>query len=277
MHRTALSGTQRRTRTRSCRTRTLKNGLAWNRSTRRGTPGGRAVRNGLSRLNRRGLVNRTGSSLRNDHARSRSLWTRRGGRRCCCSRTRWLNRRRRRCTRNRQGSRSTDLWRRCHWTGRRWAWRHAWRGRGRSLGRNNWRYWRCNRPRRGNCRGSNNSGRNWSWRGSRWSSWLRGYRSSCRRFGLMRRRGSGFRRCSRYRRSSRLLLIKNRLQHVSGLGDVRQVNLGFDFVGVGMRSTTGLARAMPVPRAFEVHTNFFRFVLFERTGMCLLLGDANFG
>jgi len=33
---------------------------------------------------------------------------------------------------------------------------------------------------------------------------------------------------------------------------------------------------MPVPRAFEVCTNFFGFVLFERTGMRLLLGDADF-
>jgi hypothetical protein len=92
----------------------------------------------------------------------------------------------------------------------------------------------------------------------------------------MHRRGSGFRWCSRNGRRSGLLLIKDRLQHVSGLGDMRQVDLGFDFVGVGMRGTTGLSRVMPVPRAFEVYTNFFRFVLFERTGMRLLLGDADF-
>jgi hypothetical protein len=57
---------------------------------------------------------------------------------------------------------------------------------------------------------------------------------------------------------------------------MRQVDLGFDFIGAGMRCARRLSRAVPVPRAFEVCTNFFCFVLFERTGMRLLLGDADF-
>jgi hypothetical protein len=57
---------------------------------------------------------------------------------------------------------------------------------------------------------------------------------------------------------------------------VRQVDLGFDFIGARMRCARRFPHAMPVPRAFEVCTNFFGFVLFERTGMRLLLGDADF-
>jgi len=57
---------------------------------------------------------------------------------------------------------------------------------------------------------------------------------------------------------------------------MRQVNLGLNFVGAAMQSAATLARAMPVPGAFEVCTNFFRFVLLERTGMRLLLGGRRF-
>ena len=289
MHRTALAWTQCRTRSGSCRTRTLENRLSWNRATRRRTACGRAIRNWLSRLNRRGLVNRTWSRLRNNHPRSRHLGTRRGGRRSCRGRALWLSRRRRRRTRCGR-SRNIDLWRRRHWTGRRWPRRHTRSRRDWSLRRHNRGYGRrnrgCgrrnrsdrhNRSGRSNCCGSHNSGRNRSGRWARRSCWLGSYRSSCGRLGFMHRRGWGFRRSSRCRRSSGLLLIKNGLQHVSRLGDMRQVNFGFDFVRASMRSTSRLRRVMPVPRAFEVHTNFFRFVLFERTGMCLLLGDTNFG
>ena len=152
-----------------------------------------------------------------------------------------------------------DGWRHCRWS--------LWR-RDRSYRRRNRRTLCCNRGR------SNNSGCNWSWRGCCRSRGLWRYRRS--RLGFLRRRGGGLRRRSRCRRSSRLLLIKNGLQHVSRLGDMRQVNLGFDFIGAGMRGARRLPRAVPVPRAFEVCTNLFSFVLFERAGMRLLLGDADF-
>jgi hypothetical protein len=276
MHRTTLAWTQCRTCPGSCGTWTLENRLSWNRASGCRTACRRAIRNWLSRLNRRGLVNRAWSRLRNNHARSRHLGTRRGGRRSCCGRTLWRSRRRGRGTRS-GGSRSIRLWRGRHRAGRRWPWRHAGSCRRWSLWRRNRGNGRRNRSGRHNCRGSHNSGSHRSgWRG--WGSrWLGSYRSSRGRLRLMRRRGGGFWRRSRCGRSSGLLLIKNSLQHVSRLGDMRQVDLGLDFVRASMRSTTRLCRAMPVPRAFEVRTNFFRFVLFERAGMCLLLGDPNFG
>jgi hypothetical protein len=281
MHRAALAWTQCGTGSGSCWTRTLENRLSWNRASRRRTASRRAIRNWLSWLNRRGLVNRTGPRLRNNHARSRHLGTRRGGRRSCRGRTLWRSRRR--CTQGGR-SRNIDRWRGCNWTGRRWPRRHARSGRGwrlrrhnRGRGRRNRGYGGRNRSGRSNGCGSHNSGRNWRGGWGRRSCWLGSYRSSCGRFGLLHRRGGRSRRRSRCRRSSGLLFIKNGLQHVSRLGDMRQVNLGLDFVRASMRSTTRLRRAVPVPRAFEVRTNFFRFVLFERTGMRLLLGDTNFG
>jgi hypothetical protein len=198
MHRTALSRTQRRTRTRSCRTGALKNRLSWNWSTRRRTAGGGTIRNGLSRLNRRGLIHRTWSGLRNDHARPRRLRTSRGCGRRRCRWTLWLDRRRGWRTRGHGGSRSIDLRRRCYGASGCGPRRYGRRNRGWSLRRHNWSYRRSHRTgRRGNRRRSNNSGRNRSWRSRRRGSWLRGDRSrDGGRFGLLHRRDSGFRRRS---------------------------------------------------------------------------------
>ena len=73
-----------------------------------------------------------------------------------------------------------------------------------------------------------------------------------------------------------MLLIKNRLQHITGLGDVRQINLGLDLIRSRMSGTGRPSGTVSITRAFEVGTNFFRFVLFERAGMGLLLGDTHF-
>ena len=57
---------------------------------------------------------------------------------------------------------------------------------------------------------------------------------------------------------------------------MRQVNLGLDFFRASMGTTRRFGRTLPIG-ALKVSTNFFGLVLFERTGMGLLLGDANFG
>ena len=55
-----------------------------------------------------------------------------------------------------------------------------------------------------------------------------------------------------------------------------KVNLGLDFISVGAsrpgRPAGGLCRA----GSAEAGTDFFRFMVFKRTGMALLLGDSNF-
>ena len=245
MHRTAFPWPQRRTRTRGCRAGPLKNRLPRNGSSGRRTACSRAVRNRLPGLHWRCLVNRTRSGLRNDHAWSRCLGPSRRWGRCGCGRTLRLNRRRGWRTRSGRSG-SMDLRRRCHGTGRRWPGRYGRRDRGWCLWRNNRRYGRRNRPGRGNRRWSNNSGCNRSWRWGRRGSWFRSYRNSGGRLGLMRRRGNRFRRRSRCRRRSGLLFVQDGFQHVSGLGDMRQVNLGLDFVRAAIGSTTGFSRAMPV-------------------------------
>jgi hypothetical protein len=58
---------------------------------------------------------------------------------------------------------------------------------------------------------------------------------------------------------------------------VRKVNLSFDFIAVTADCTLRLARARGFPRFAEVSPHFVGFVIFERTGMGLLLGDPNLG
>ena len=57
---------------------------------------------------------------------------------------------------------------------------------------------------------------------------------------------------------------------------MRKVNLGFDFLGPGVGRAARLAGSMPISRTLEMRTNFLCFVLFERAGMRLLLGDTDF-
>jgi len=57
---------------------------------------------------------------------------------------------------------------------------------------------------------------------------------------------------------------------------VRQVNLGLDFFRASMGAARRSSGTLPIG-TLKVGTNFFGLVLFDRTGMGLLLGDANFG
>lgn len=91
------------------------------------------------------------------------------------------------------------------------------------------------------------------------------------RGGLNRRRGGGS-WCGPWRRSGcgcfLLLLLQDGFQHISGLRDVGQIDLG-PGRGVSARGAgcTGLT-------ALEVGAHTLGLVILQRTGVCLLLSDA---
>jgi hypothetical protein len=55
-----------------------------------------------------------------------------------------------------------------------------------------------------------------------------------------------------------------------------EVNLGLDFIAVGPRRPGGPAGTLRRAGSAEAGTHFIRFMVFERTGMALLLGDSDF-
>jgi hypothetical protein len=222
MHGTPLTGPQRRTAAnRSTRTRAwpLENGLTRNRTTGC-RPGGRS---GLHRRWRRlrwCLVYRSRTSLRHDHPTLRRSG--RGWLGCRGSRGR-------RVCRRRWGDGFGD----CRGHSSRWRLR-ARRSDSRS---------RCRRYcRRSGCLWRSRRRLHWRW----WPG-LRNHESGCRSHRLHRGRG---RRCScgrgrrcrfflnnrgwsaraRRRCYSSRLLLRNELQDITGLGDMREVDLGLDFV-----------------------------------------------
>ena len=67
------------------------------------------------------------------------------------------------------------------------------------------------------------------------------------------------------------LLLRNRLQHISGPGDVRQIDLGLDFFFAAQWARRARRRRLRFGRAADVGPYFFSFMLLERTGMGLLL------
>ena len=257
MHRTALTGTERRTRradSRTLRSGTLKNWLTRNRTAGRRThgPGGTRGRTRGRRPWRRSFIDRTRAGLRHDHSRCGRLrgsssdrgrsWARRCGRsgRYGSSRRGRSRRRNHRRRRRRRG----------HWAGRR-HWSRSGRRR-RLLNRRRNRRRPCGRRRRG---GRNCGNRRRSRRRRRGSSG-RGRRN--RRFG-----GNG-RRCGAGRRGrSRFLLLRNSLQHVSGAGDMRQIDLGLDFF-FAAQWTRGTRRGrLCFRRAADVGSDFFCFVVLD--------------
>jgi hypothetical protein len=277
MHRTALARAKWRTRStntrRSLRTRTLENRLTRDRSPRRRTHGS----NGSSRLRcwgwwsrtrRRSLINRTRASLRNNHARRRCLRrgsnrvsrrTRRtrghGSSRRCGSSNRW------RCGRGR----SYDSCRRRCGT-RRWRnccrCRRGCRRRNRDRGLlSRWRHDRGTRSGCGRLRSRNRGGRGKRSRGRSWFRW----RSHDRWPRRSRRRGT------RRWRSRSFLLLRDRLQHIAGTGNVRQINLGFYFFFAAQCARSARRRRLRFGRAADVGPYFFCFMLLQRTGMGLLL------
>jgi hypothetical protein len=55
-----------------------------------------------------------------------------------------------------------------------------------------------------------------------------------------------------------------------------EVDLGLDFIGVGASRPGGPAGSLRSAAGAEAGTDLVRFMVFERTGMALLLGDSNF-
>jgi hypothetical protein len=65
--------------------------------------------------------------------------------------------------------------------------------------------------------------------------------------------------------------LRDRFQHISRPGDVRQIDLGLDFLFAAQRARGPGGRRLRFGRAADVGPYFFRFMLLERTGMRLLL------
>jgi hypothetical protein len=250
MHGTALTGTKWRARRtharRSLRARTLKNGLAGNGASGNGASGCRpsgssnwssGLRDRRSRTRRGSFVHRARTSLRNDNARSRRL-----GRSCdhrwsCRTRDRSLGGGSRRGGRSNCGGGRKNRWR------RNWRNNHARRNRRLRCGgcdiRCNWRMCRWSNDRRNRLldRLSHHSRP----RRRRRNHWRRSGRNRSNRSDRSRRRpgwcrgnsrpGHDGRRSNRTRRRSfRLFFLRDGPQYIARTGDVRQVNLGFDFV-----------------------------------------------
>jgi len=216
------------------------------------------MRDGLSGDNRRcgrywrRFVNRARAGLRHDHARSRRRgWARRRSNQR--PRRDGLRGWRRGCGTLCDGSSRRRRGHRGRWNGRRACY---WGGRSGTHRRHNQsrRYcWsRCRSGRHRRCGSSN------------------------RRDGLCLLRWRSTRTCRSYRRSGAALFADDRLQHIPGLGDVRQVNLCLDSFGFRAGSARGLGR-----RAFagatQLDADFLRLILFQRTGVRLLLGHPYFG
>jgi hypothetical protein len=279
MHRPAFARSQRRSiGRRRPRSRALENRLSWHwtsRSwthcgsrgrTRRGECAGRRCRP------QGRLINRTRPSLRNDHSwrrhrrrrwctrgcrsgrHGRHLWRRRRGPQGRCDRRRGTSSRRPR-GRNR---RSGGSWgRRCHGSSGLRSSRRCRSRKGRPRARSwNYKFRRSGRRRSRHLRRGNDRG--WRWRG--------------RRLGLDGRRS--LRRSIRSR--GPLLLADDGFKSVAGLGNMREVDLGLDFIGVGTSRTGRPAGTLRRAGNAQADTHFFRFMVFERTGMALLFGDSDF-
>ncbi len=257
MHRPAFTRTQRRTRTTRRRgTRTLKNWLAWNRTAR--CRARTSCRSG-SRWTDWRLINRPRSSLRHNHAgrwralRDRRRWRNWSGRLrrdwCLSLRRRWCRRRRHRRRRHHGARRSN---------------------RGRNLRRRRNHVHRTyRRLRQDNPRRRRLDFRRCRRRRSHWS--LHGWRD---RLGLYRMVHDRF--CGRRRRWRRLL-ADDGFKNISRLGDVRQVNLGLDFVRLSASAMARFGCSVGFAGAAQFRAHLFGFMLFQRTGVGLLLGDPNFG
>jgi hypothetical protein len=73
------------------------------------------------------------------------------------------------------------------------------------------------------------------------------------------------------RRRDRFLLLRNRFEHISRTGDVRQINLGLDFFFAAKRARGLGSRRLRFVRAPNVGPDLYRFVLLDRTGVRFFL------
>ena len=213
------------------------------------------------RTRRRSFVHGTRTGLRNDHARCRRLRRpRRSGRR---SRTRCsrCNLRNCRSTHRRRSGRCNDRRRGRSSRSRRSGHGCGWRNCG-LLG-----YRRSNgaRSRRRNRRGGR-SGRRHRRRG--WPHRRRGRNGWLRRYWRRDRTRRG-----RNRRS--FLLLGDCPQHISGAGDMRQIDLGLDFFFAAQWARSARCRRLRFGRAADVGSHLFGFMVLDGTGMGLLLRHSD--
>jgi len=73
-----------------------------------------------------------------------------------------------------------------------------------------------------------------------------------------------------------LLFTNDRFQHISRLRNVRQVNLGLDPLRLRSTAASGFPATLTFTRSAKMRTDFLGLVVFQRTGMRLLLCDAQF-
>jgi hypothetical protein len=73
------------------------------------------------------------------------------------------------------------------------------------------------------------------------------------------------------------LLLPDGVQNIAGAGNAGKVDLGLDFVAFRAAGTRRLGRARRLTGGgTEVRPHFDGFVIFDGTGMGLLLGDSDF-
>ena len=70
-----------------------------------------------------------------------------------------------------------------------------------------------------------------------------------------------------------LLVRQNSLHHIPGLGDVREIDLGLDALGRARGRAAGVAAGL---RSTQLGANLVCLVVFQRTGMRLAAGQAEF-
>ncbi len=70
------------------------------------------------------------------------------------------------------------------------------------------------------------------------------------------------------------MLFAQQVQHVARLGNVREIDLGLDFIGVGAAGARRLTCGLRFAGLAEVYANLLRVVLFQRAGVGFLLSDS---
>ena len=77
------------------------------------------------------------------------------------------------------------------------------------------------------------------------------------------------------RRRNYFLLLRNRFENIPRTGDVRQIYLGLDLFFAAQRPGCFGSRRGRAGRAPDMRPHLLRFMLLERTGVCLLLGHSH--
>jgi hypothetical protein len=73
----------------------------------------------------------------------------------------------------------------------------------------------------------------------------------------------------------RFFALRYGFKYVSRPGDMRQIDLGLDFIFATARSRCGLGGRRLSFGCVEMHPHLLRFMLFQRTGMRLFFGHSD--